>query len=142
LLRPGRFDRRIPVELPDLKGREDTLKVHSTNVIMRPDIDYNAVARATVGASGADLANIINEAALRAVRHKRKRVSQEDLEESVEVIIAGYERKNAVISTKEKRIIAYHEIGHALVAAKQTEDRKSTRLNSSHVSISYAVFCL
>src|SRR5699024_8449273 len=121
LLRPGRFDRRIPVELPDLKGREDTLKVHSTNVIMRPDIDYNAVARATVGASGADLANIINEAALRAVRHKRKRVSQEDLEESVEVIIAGYERKNAVISTKEKRIIAYHEIGHALVAAKQTD---------------------
>lgn len=121
LLRPGRFDRRIPVELPDLKGREDTLKVHSKGVIMQPGIDYNAVARASVGASGADLANIINEAALRAVRNNRKRVSQEDLEESVEVIIAGYERKNAVISTKEKRMIAYHEVGHALVAAKQTD---------------------
>ncbi len=121
LLRPGRFDRRIPVELPDLKGREEILKVHGKKVKMSYDIDYNAIARATVGASGADLANIVNEAALRAVRNNRNEVLQEDLEESVEVIIAGYQRKNAVISTKEKRIIAYHEIGHALVAAKQTD---------------------
>lgn len=121
LLRPGRFDRRIPVELPDLKGREAILKVHANKVQMADDIDFNAIARATSGASGADLANIVNEAALRAVRCGRTLVTQSDLEESVEVIIAGYQRKNAVISPKEKEIIAYHEIGHALVAAKQKD---------------------
>ena len=121
LLRPGRFDRRIPVELPDLKGREAILKVHSKGVHMAKDIDYNAIARATAGASGAELANIINEGALRAVKMGRHQVLQEDLEESVEVVIAGYQRKGAVISQREKSIIAYHEIGHALVAAKQTE---------------------
>lgn len=120
LLRPGRFDRRIPVELPDLRGREAILKVHAKNVKTSDNLDYNAIARATAGASGAELANIINEAALRAVRLNRDKITQEDLEESVEVVIAGYQRKGAVISTKEKRIIAYHEIGHALVAAKQT----------------------
>lgn len=119
LLRPGRFDRRIPVELPDLAGREAILKVHAKNVKVEPNIDYNAIARATAGASGAELANIINEAALRAVKNDRMKLNQDDLEESVEVVIAGYQRKGAVISTKEKRIIAYHEIGHALVAAKQ-----------------------
>jgi cell division protease FtsH len=119
LLRPGRFDRRIPVELPDLAGREAVLKVHAQNVKMGPNIDFNAIARATSGASGADLANIINEAALLAVRLGRKRVLQSDLEESVEVVIAGYQRKNAVLSDKDKLTIAYHEIGHALVAAKQ-----------------------
>lgn len=121
LLRPGRFDRRIHVELPDLKGRTDILKVHARGVKISESVDFEAIARATSGASGADLANIINEAALRAVRMKRDIVEQEDLEESVEVVIAGYARKNAVISPKEKRIVAYHEIGHALVAAKQTE---------------------
>lgn len=121
LLRPGRFDRRVPVNLPDLKGREAILKVHSNKVIMDNDIDFNAVARATAGASGAELANIINEAALRAVKLGRGSVMQNDLEESVEVIIAGYQRKGAVISEKEKEIIAYHEIGHALVAAKQED---------------------
>ncbi|MGM9531729.1 ATP-dependent zinc metalloprotease FtsH [Intestinibacter sp.] len=121
LLRPGRFDRRVPVELPDLKGREAILKVHAKGVHMAKDIDYNAIARATAGASGAELANIINEGALRAVKMGRHEVLQEDLEESVEVVIAGYQRKGAVISQKEKSIIAYHEIGHALVAAKQTE---------------------
>ena len=121
LLRPGRFDRRVPVNLPDLKGREAILKVHSNKVIMDNEIDFNAVARATAGASGADLANIINEAALRAVKLGRGSVSQNDLEESVEVIIAGYQRKGAVIKEKEKEIIAYHEIGHALVAAKQED---------------------
>ena len=119
LLRPGRFDRRIPAELPDLNGREAILKVHAKKVKTEENIDYNAIARATAGASGAELANIINEAALRAVRNGRKLVNQSDLEESVEVVIAGYQRKNAVISQKEKEIIAYHEIGHALVAAKQ-----------------------
>jgi len=119
LLRPGRFDRRIPVELPDLAGREAVLKVHAQNVKMGPNIDFNAIARATSGASGADLANIINEAALLAVRLGRKRVLQSDLEESVEVVIAGYQRKNAVLSDKDKLTISYHEIGHALVAAKQ-----------------------
>lgn len=119
LLRPGRFDRRIPVELPDLKGREAILKVHADRVKMEPNIDFNAIARATSGASGAELANIINEGALRAVRCGRKWVSQSDLEESVEVILAGYQRKGAVISPREKEIIAYHEVGHALVAAKQ-----------------------
>ncbi len=121
LLRPGRFDRRIPVELPDLKGREAILKVHAQKVKLQPDVDFSAIARATAGASGAELANIVNEAALRAVRLGRDRVSQEDLEESVEVVIAGYQRKGAVISKHEKEIVAYHEIGHALVAAKQTE---------------------
>ncbi|MBQ8123125.1 MAG: ATP-dependent zinc metalloprotease FtsH [Ruminococcus sp.] len=119
LLRPGRFDRRIPAELPDLAGREAILKVHGAKVKTEQYIDYNAIARATAGASGAELANIINEAALRAVRNGRSMVSQQDLEESVEVVIAGYQRKNAVISQKEKEIIAYHEIGHALVAAMQ-----------------------
>lgn len=119
LLRPGRFDRRIPVELPDLKGREAILAVSSEQVKMEENIDFNAIARATSGASGADLANIVNEAALRAVRDGRNAVSQGDLEESVEVIIAGYQRKNAVVSKKEKEIVSYHEIGHAIVAAKQ-----------------------
>ena len=121
LLRPGRFDRRIHVELPDLKGRTEILRVHARGVKISEAVDFEGIARATSGASGADLANIINEAALRAVRMKREIVEQEDLEESVEVVIAGYARKNAVISPKEKRIVAYHEIGHALVAAKQTE---------------------
>lgn len=121
LLRPGRFDRRIPVELPDLAGREAILKVHAKNVKLEENIDFNAIARATAGASGAELANIINEGALRAVKNGRQKATQEDLEESVEVVIAGYQRKNAVISPKEKKIVAYHEIGHALVAAKQTE---------------------
>ena len=121
LLRPGRFDRRIPVELPDLAGREAILKVHSKKILTEPDIDYRAIALATSGASGAELANIINEGALRAVRSGRTLVSQSDLEESVEVVIAGYQRKNAVISPKEREIVAYHEIGHALVAAKQSD---------------------
>jgi cell division protease FtsH len=119
LLRPGRFDRRIPVELPDLGGREAILKVHARKVKVAQDLDFNAIARATSGASGADLANIINEGALRAVKHGRPEINQSDLEESVETVIAGYQRKNAVISSKDKRTIAYHEIGHALVAAKQ-----------------------
>lgn len=120
LLRPGRFDRRVPVELPDLAGREAILKVHGKKVKLGNDVDFQAIARATSGASGADLANIINEAALRAVRLGRKYVTQNDLEESVEVVIAGYQRKNAVISMKDKLTIAYHEIGHALVAAMQS----------------------
>lgn len=119
LLRPGRFDRRVPVELPDLKGREAILKVHAKNVQICDNIDFNALARATSGASGAELANIVNEAALRAVKMNRTCVEQEDLEESIEVVIAGYQRKGAVISPEEKRVIAYHEIGHALVAAMQ-----------------------
>lgn len=119
LLRPGRFDRRIPVELPDLKGREAILKVHARNVRMADNIDYGTLARATAGASGAELANIINEGALRAVKMHRNVVEQEDLEESIETVIAGYQRKGAVISLAEKKVIAYHEIGHALVAAMQ-----------------------
>lgn len=119
LLRPGRFDRRIPVELPDLAGREAILRVHAKDKQMADNIDYAAVARATAGASGAELANIVNEAALRAVRNNRTRVEQGDLEESVETVIAGYQRKGAVVSPKEKEIVAYHEIGHALVAALQ-----------------------
>lgn len=119
LLRPGRFDRRIPVELPDLKGREAILKVHAEKIKMEENIDFDAIARATSGASGAELANIVNEAALRAVRMGRTKVNQNDLMESVEVILAGYQRKGAVISPEEKKIIAYHEVGHALVAAKQ-----------------------
>ena len=121
LLRPGRFDRRVPVELPDLAGREAILKVHSKKIKLGSDIDFNTIARATSGASGAELANIINEGALRAVKYGRNYVEQIDLEEAVEVVIAGYQKKGAVISPKEKQIIAYHEIGHAIVAAKQTE---------------------
>jgi len=120
LLRPGRFDRRVPVELPDLKGREDIFKVHAKKIKVGDNVDYNKVARMASGASGAELANIVNEAALRAVRDNRKFVTQEDLEESIEVVIAGYQKKNAILTDKEKRIVAYHEIGHALVAAKQT----------------------
>ena len=120
LLRPGRFDRRVPVELPDLKGRVDLLKVHAKKIKVGDNVDYNKVARMASGASGAELANIVNEAALRAVRDNRKFVTQEDLEESIEVVIAGYQKKNAILTDKEKRIVAYHEIGHALVAAKQT----------------------
>ena len=120
LLRPGRFDRRIPVELPDLNGREAILKVHARNVKMDDTVNFNAIGRATSGASGAELANIVNEAALRAVRMGRKVVCQADLEESVETVIAGYQRKDAVVSEKERRIVAYHEIGHALVAARQS----------------------
>ncbi len=121
LLRPGRFDRRVPVELPDLAGREAILKVHAKKIKLSSNIDFNEIARATSGASGAELANIINEGALRAVKCGRKYVEQSDLEEAVEVVIAGYQKKGAVISPKEKQIIAYHEIGHAIVAAKQTE---------------------
>ena len=120
LLRPGRFDRRIPVELPDLKGREAILRVHGKDVKMDESVDFNAIARATVGASGAELANIINEGALRAVRMGRRVVSQADLEESVETVITGYQKKNASVSENERRIVAYHEIGHALVAACQS----------------------
>lgn len=121
LLRPGRFDRRIPVELPDLVGREKILKLHAKKVRREANIDYKQIALATAGASGADLANMINEAALRAVRQGRNAMTQKDIEESVEVVLAGYERKNAVISPKEKEIIAYHEVGHALVAARQSD---------------------
>ena len=120
LTRPGRFDRRVPVELPDLKGREEILKVHAKKVALAPGIDFNTVARMASGASGAELANIVNEAALRAVRAGRKSVTQADLEESIEVVIAGYQKKNSILTNKEKCIVAYHEIGHALVAAKQT----------------------
>ena len=120
LLRPGRFDRRVPVELPDLQGREAILKVHGRKVKMDESVDYNVIARSTAGASGAELANIINEAALRAVRQGRNLVSQEDLQESVETVIAGYQKKNAVIPADERKIVAYHEVGHALVAACQT----------------------
>jgi cell division protease FtsH len=120
LTRPGRFDRRIPVELPDLAGRIAILKVHAKKVKLASNVDLARAARAAVGASGADLANLINEAALRAVRHGRKTVSQEDLEESIDVIVAGYEKKDRVMSDKEKKIVAYHEVGHAIVAALQT----------------------
>ncbi len=120
LLRPGRFDRRVPVELPDLKGREDILKVHAAKVKMDPNVDFNAVARMASGASGAELANIINEGALRAVRENRTSVTQRDLEESIEVVFAGYQKKNAILTDEEKRMVAYHETGHALVAALQT----------------------
>ena len=120
LTRPGRFDRRVPVELPDLKGREEILKVHAKKIRTEGNVDYHTIARMASGASGADLANIINEAALRAVRNGRTSVTQEDLEESIEVVIAGYQKKNAVLSDQEKRVVAYHEIGHALVAASQS----------------------
>lgn len=120
LTRPGRFDRHVPVELPDLKGREEILKVHAKKVKLAPGINFNTIARMASGASGAELANIVNEAALRAVRSRRRVVTQADLEESIEVVIAGYQKKNAILTNKEKMIVAYHEIGHALVAAKQT----------------------
>ena len=120
LLRPGRFDRRVPVELPDLQGREDILKVHAKKVKTDPGIDYNVIARMASGASGAELANIINEAALRAVREGRQSVSQKDLEESIEVVFAGYQKKNAILTDREKLVVSYHEVGHALVAALQT----------------------
>lgn len=128
LLRPGRFDRRIPVELPDLKGREEILKVHAKKVRLGDDIDFNAIARAASGASGAELANMVNEAALRAVRENRKFVTQADLEESIETVIAGYQKKNQVLSAKEKLIVSYHEIGHALVAALQTHFAPVTKI--------------
>lgn len=128
LLRPGRFDRRVPVELPDLQGREAILRVHAKDVMMADDIDYKAVARATSGASGAELANLINEAALRAVKCNRRIVTQEDLTESVDVVMAGYQRKNAVLSPHEKEIVAYHEIGHALVAALQSNSAPVTKI--------------
>src|SRR5574344_1412061 len=120
LTRPGRFDRRVPVELPDLKGREEILKVHAKKIRVADDVDFSKIARMASGASGAELANIVNEAALRAVRDKRGYATQADLEESIEVVIAGYQKKNAILTDKEKKIVAYHEIGHALVAAKQT----------------------
>ena len=120
LTRPGRFDRRVPVELPDLKGREEILRVHAKNIKVEPNIDYTHIARMASGASGAELANIVNEAALRAVRQGRNAASQADLEESIETVIAGYQKKNAILTDKEKMIVAYHEIGHALVAAKQS----------------------
>ena len=128
LLRPGRFDRRIPVELPDLAGREAILKVHAKKVKLGDDIDFNAIARAAAGASGAELANMVNEAALRAVRNGRAYVTQADLEESIEVVIAGYQKKNAVLSDKEKLIVSYHEIGHALVAALQSHSAPVTKI--------------
>ena len=128
LLRPGRFDRRIPVELPDLKGREEILKVHAKKVRLGDDIDFNAIARAASGASGAELANMVNEAALRAVRENRKYVTQADLEESIETVIAGYQKKNQVLSSKEKLIVSYHEIAHALVAALQTNSAPVTKI--------------
>ncbi len=128
LLRPGRFDRRIPVELPDLKGREDILKVHAKKVRLSDDIDFNAIARAASGASGAELANMVNEAALRAVREGRRFVTQADLEESIEVVIAGYQKKNKVMSEKERLIVSYHEIGHAMVAALQTHSAPVTKI--------------
>ena len=120
LTRPGRFDRRVPVELPDLKGREEILKVHAKKIRLAEEVDFNKIARMASGASGAELANIVNEAALRAVRNGRKFVTQSDLEESIEVVIAGYQKKNAILTDHEKHIVAYHEIGHALVAAMQT----------------------
>ena len=128
LLRPGRFDRRIPVELPDLKGREEILKVHAKKVRLGDDIDFNAIARAASGASGAELANMVNEAALQAVRENRKFVTQADLEESIETVIAGYQKKNQELSAKEKLIVSYHEIGHALVAALQTHSAPVTKI--------------
>ncbi|MBQ4491515.1 MAG: AAA family ATPase, partial [Pyramidobacter sp.] len=121
LTRPGRFDRRVPVELPDLKGREEILKVHAKKIKLDPGIDFNKIARMASGASGAELANIVNEAALRAVRDHRSHASQSDLEESIEVVIAGYQKKNAILTDKEKMIVSYHEIGHALVAAMQNQ---------------------
>ena len=120
LTRPGRFDRRVPVELPDLKGREEILKVHARKIKVADDVDFSKIARMASGASGAELANIVNEAALRAVRDNRKFATQADMEESIETVIAGYQKKNAILTDQEKRVVAYHEIGHALVAARQT----------------------
>ena len=131
LTRPGRFDRRVPVELPDLKGREAILRVHAKKVKLEPDVDFTAIARMASGASGAELANIVNEAALHAVRSGRKLVSQSDLEESIEVVIAGYQRKNSILTDKEKWVVAYHEIGHALVAAKQTNSAPVQKITIS-----------
>lgn len=128
LLRPGRFDRRVPVELPDLKGREEILKVHAKNIRVGDNVDYNAIARMASGASGAELANMINESALRAVRDGRKFVTQADLEESVEVVIAGYQKKNKIMTDKEKLIVSYHEVGHALVAALQSHSAPVTKI--------------
>ena len=128
LTRPGRFDRQVQVELPDLKGREDILKVHAKNIKREDDIDYEEIAKRTAGTSGADLANIINEGALRAVREGRNKLTQEDLEESIETVIAGQQKKNAVISDDQKKIIAYHEVGHALVAAIQTQKTPVTKI--------------
>lgn len=128
LLRPGRFDRRVPVELPDLKGREEILKVHAKNIRVGDNVDYNAIARMASGASGAELANMINEAALRAVRDGRKFVTQADLEESVEVVIAGYQKKNKIMTDKEKLIVSYHEVGHALVVALQSHSAPVTKI--------------
>ena len=128
LMRPGRFDRRVRVELPDLQGRVAILKVHGKHVHVDADVDWNAIARATAGASGAELANIVNEGALRAVRQGRKTVTQADLEESVETVIAGAQRKNAVISPEEKKLVSYHEVGHALVAALQTHSAPVTKI--------------
>ena len=142
LLRPGRFDRRVPVELPDLKGREDILKVHAKKVRMDKHVDYQKIARMASGASGAELANIVNEAALRAVRDNRHHVTQEDLEESIEVVIAGYQKKNAIPTDKEKHIVAYHEIGHALVAAKQSHSapvEKITIVPRTSVALGYTM---
>ena len=128
LLRPGRFDRRIPVELPDLQGREEILKLHAKDIRISDNVDFNAIARAASGASGAELANMINEAALRAVRDGRKFVTQADLMESVEVVVAGYQKKNKVLTSREKLIVSYHEIGHALVAAMQTHSAPVTKI--------------
>ena len=142
LTRPGRFDRRVPVELPDLKGREEILKVHAKKIKVAEDVDFNKVARMASGASGAELANIVNEAALRAVRDGRKFATQADLEESIEVVIAGYQKKNAIMTDHEKRIVAYHEIGHALVAAKQTNSapvRKITIVPRTSGALGYTM---
>ena len=142
LLRPGRFDRRVPVELPDLKGREEILKVHARKVRLEPDVDFNKIARMASGASGAELANIVNEAALRAVRDGRKTATQADLEESIEVVIAGYQKKNAILTDKEKCIVAYHEIGHALVAALQNHSARCRRSPLSPVPpVLWAIPC-
>ena len=142
LLRPGRFDRRVPVELPDLKGREEILKVHARKIKVADNVDFNKIARMASGASGAELANIVNEAALRAVRDGRKFATQADLEESIEVVIAGYQKKNAILTDKEKRIVAYHEIGHALVAAKQSNSgpvQKSTIVPRTSGALGYTM---
>ena len=128
LLRPGRFDRRVPVELPDLKAREAILRVHAKKVMMSDEIDYSAIAKATAGCSGAELANLVNEAALRAIKQNRRIVTQADLTESVDVIVAGYQRKNAVLTQHEKEVVAYHEVGHALVAAKQSNSAPVTKI--------------
>ena len=128
LLRPGRFDRRVPVELPDMAGREAILRVHAKKIRLSDDVDFTAIARASAGCSGAELANLINEAALRAVRQGRRTVNQSDLEESIEVVIAGYQKKNKILSDDERKIVAYHEVGHALVAALQSHSAPVTKI--------------